>query len=137
LITRPSCGSSKHRFGLPALTDRDANADPLLDLFDFSQARLLHPPALPEATIDADRQQQCTLEFPGGRSASTGRTPRTHTTMNDREDGPLPLTPGPLTTARATRAALLRDWGSRDRAFLECRAHFEPGSRLSDDFSTT
>jgi phospholipase C len=54
------------RFGLPALTDRDANADPLLDLFDFSQARLLHPPALPVASIDADRQQQCTLEFRGG-----------------------------------------------------------------------
>lgn len=28
------------------------------------------------------------------------------------------LTPGPLTTARATREAMLRDWGSRDDAFI-------------------
>ncbi len=28
------------------------------------------------------------------------------------------LTPGPLTTSRATRAALGRDWGSRDAAFI-------------------
>src|SRR5260221_3198731 len=31
---------------------------------------------------------------------------------------PLLLTPGPLTTAPATRAAMLRDWGSRDAAFI-------------------
>src|SRR5260221_9312806 len=31
---------------------------------------------------------------------------------------PLLLTPGPLTTAPATRAAMLRDWGSRDSAFI-------------------
>ena len=30
---------------------------------------------------------------------------------------PLLLTPGPLTTAAATKEAMLRDWGSRDRAF--------------------
>src|SRR6266849_3857088 len=31
---------------------------------------------------------------------------------------PLLLTPGPLTTAPATREAMLRDWGSRDGAFI-------------------
>ena len=31
---------------------------------------------------------------------------------------PLLLTPGPLTTATATREAMLRDWGSRDEAFI-------------------
>lgn len=31
---------------------------------------------------------------------------------------PLLLTPGPLTTSARTRAALGRDWGSRDRAFI-------------------
>src|SRR3984893_4031521 len=31
---------------------------------------------------------------------------------------PLLLTPGPLTTAPATREAILRDWGSRDGAFI-------------------
>ncbi len=32
---------------------------------------------------------------------------------------PLLLTPGPLTTSARTRAAMDRDWGSRDRAFIE------------------
>jgi phospholipase C len=53
------------RFELPALTARDANADPMLDLFDFSNPSLAEPPTLPEPTIDADRQQQCQAEFPG------------------------------------------------------------------------
>ncbi len=53
------------RFELPALTDRDANALPLLDLFDFSRAALLHPPALPDATVDAVGLQQCQTDFPG------------------------------------------------------------------------
>tara|TARA_R110002110_G_scaffold81444_4_gene211831 strand:+ start:3873 stop:4982 length:1110 start_codon:yes stop_codon:yes gene_type:complete len=36
--------------------------------------------------------------------------------MTDRKQ--LLLTPGPLTTSDATRAAMLRDWGSRDPAFI-------------------
>jgi len=40
------------RFGLPALTRRDAAADPMLDMFDFS--RVSHPhPVLPDAPVDA------------------------------------------------------------------------------------
>ena len=31
---------------------------------------------------------------------------------------PFLLTPGPLTTADATKEAMLRDWGSRDGAFI-------------------
>ncbi|MFO0567751.1 MAG: alkaline phosphatase family protein [Polyangiaceae bacterium] len=38
-----------HRFGLPALTKRDANAWPLLDLFDFSTQPAAFPPILPPA----------------------------------------------------------------------------------------
>ena len=34
---------------LPALSARDANADAMLDLFDFSTARLLSPPPAPSA----------------------------------------------------------------------------------------
>ena len=37
-------------------------------------------------------------------------------------DAPLLLTPGPLTTAPATRAAMDRDWGSRDPAFIALTA---------------
>lgn len=47
------------RFGLPALSDRDANADPLLDLFDFSQPNLLEPGPLPPAEIDPAGVELC------------------------------------------------------------------------------
>ena len=40
------------RFDLPAFTARDANALPLLDLFDFSSPALLDPPELPEAFVE-------------------------------------------------------------------------------------
>ena len=36
------------RYLMPALTARDANAWPFLDMFDFTQAALLTPPALDE-----------------------------------------------------------------------------------------
>lgn len=35
---------------------------------------------------------------------------------------PILLTPGPLTTSRSVKEAMLRDWGSRDRAFIELNA---------------
>ena len=35
---------------------------------------------------------------------------------------PLLLTPGPLTTSRAVKAAMVHDWGSRDAASLEINA---------------
>ena len=40
------------RFDLPALTTRDANADPMLEFFSFAKPLLLKVPALPAATID-------------------------------------------------------------------------------------
>jgi phospholipase C len=44
------------RFDLPALTRRDANADPALRLFKFSKPSFLEPPMLPVAVIDAAHQ---------------------------------------------------------------------------------
>ena len=38
------------------------------------------------------------------------------------DTSPLLLTPGPLTTSEATRRAMLRDWGSRDEAFIALTA---------------
>jgi phospholipase C len=40
------------RFDLPALTNRDANANPMLDLFDFANPPYMKPPTLPAAVID-------------------------------------------------------------------------------------
>jgi phospholipase C len=53
------------RFGLPALTRRDANAVPPYDLFDFSAANL-SVPALPAATVDGDKLSECQLAYPPG-----------------------------------------------------------------------
>lgn len=39
--------------------------------------------------------------------------------MTNKIDEPYLLTPGPLTTSRETKQAMLRDWGSRDSAFIQ------------------
>lgn len=51
------------RFDLGALTRRDANADPLLGMFDFENPPFMKPPRLPAATIDPVRAAECS---PGG-----------------------------------------------------------------------
>lgn len=42
--------------------------------------------------------------------------------MPDDDDAPVLLTPGPLVTSRTVREAMLRDWGSRDSAFVALTA---------------
>jgi phospholipase C len=49
----------EYRYGLPALTNRDANADPMLEMFDFSNPQLASPPSLPQATIDQAQLAAC------------------------------------------------------------------------------
>jgi phospholipase C len=51
------------RFELPALTHRDANAEPPFDLFDFTHPDLSIP-SLPDATIDPAQQQACAAKYP-------------------------------------------------------------------------
>jgi phospholipase C len=51
-------------FKVPALTNRDANADAMYDFFDFENPPFLTPPDLPEATVDADRFEQCKALYP-------------------------------------------------------------------------
>ncbi len=46
------------RFGLPSLTARDAQSDPMLEFFDFTHPAFEQPPSLPEATVDLT-QAQC------------------------------------------------------------------------------
>lgn len=43
--------------------------------------------------------------------------------MPGSADEPFLLTPGPLTTSDETKRAMLRDWGSRDAAFIALTAH--------------
>ncbi len=47
------------RFGLPALTNRDVNADPMLDMFDFSTPHFASPPVLPTAVVDPGQLAAC------------------------------------------------------------------------------
>jgi phospholipase C len=45
------------RFDLPALTKRDANADPMLRMFKFNAPSQPVPPSLPTATVDLTRPE--------------------------------------------------------------------------------
>jgi phospholipase C len=51
------------KFKLPALTARDANADPLTDLFDFSKPTFATPPALDAPTIDPNELAYCQMTY--------------------------------------------------------------------------
>jgi len=50
------------RFDLPALSRRDANAEPPFDLFDFENPRFLTPPKLPEPNLDEAALIRCAKE---------------------------------------------------------------------------
>ncbi len=47
------------RFGMKAMTNRDVNADPMLDMFDFSTPHFATPPSLPTAVIDPGQLAAC------------------------------------------------------------------------------
>ncbi len=51
------------RYLLPAMTGRDANAWPLLDMFDFESPALLDPPELAEAPVDEAQVTACRAAF--------------------------------------------------------------------------
>ena len=51
------------KFKLPALSWRDANADPLLDLFDFRNPPFVQPPTIAVPTVNADQMAQCQTLF--------------------------------------------------------------------------
>jgi phospholipase C len=52
------------RFDLPALTARDANAEPLTDLFDFkAPPAFLTPPSIPAPAVDPAELSYCTATF--------------------------------------------------------------------------
>jgi phospholipase C len=51
------------RFGLPALTRRDAQAAPLTEFFDFAHPTYATAPKLPAATVSAKGAAQCTALY--------------------------------------------------------------------------
>ena len=78
------------RFGLPALTIRDLNADPMLDMFDFSTPHFMSPPTLPAAVVDPASSRParahegtlirrvCPFGQCGSHSEATGTSARPH-----------------------------------------------------------
>ena len=50
-------------FGLPALTHRDANAEPPYDMFDFEHPNT-NVPVLPAANVDAAKRDACLAKYP-------------------------------------------------------------------------
>jgi phospholipase C len=50
-------------FTLPALTARDANADPMLDFFDFQNVPFAAPPQMDPAVVDPDQLSACKATF--------------------------------------------------------------------------
>jgi phospholipase C len=52
------------KFGLPALTKRDANSDALLDLFDFASPPRLDVPTFGEPSTDQAQLDTCKTAFP-------------------------------------------------------------------------
>jgi phospholipase C len=53
----------EQRFKLPAMSARDANADPLSDIFDFDKADT-SVPSLPAAPLDNGKLSDCAAQFP-------------------------------------------------------------------------
>lgn len=51
------------KFKVPALTGRDANADPLIDLFDFTTASFATPPDIAEPSIDQGELDFCKASY--------------------------------------------------------------------------
>jgi phospholipase C len=66
------------RFKLAALTGRDANADPLTDLFDFKKASFATPPSLPTPSVDQQKLDDCIQRYPddGGVGFSVDMGPQ-------------------------------------------------------------
>jgi phospholipase C len=55
----------EHKFYLPALTARDANAESVFEMFDFEHPAFMTPPALPaRPELDAANVDECTNLFP-------------------------------------------------------------------------
>ncbi len=57
------------KFKVPALSVRDANADALMDLFDFSAPQLLTPPTIAVPTIDPTSLTFCETTYPHAADA--------------------------------------------------------------------
>jgi phospholipase C len=60
------CALAEHKWNLPAMTYRDANAWPMLDMLDFRHPAFLEPPTLAQPLLDTDPSANaCSTTGPG------------------------------------------------------------------------
>jgi phospholipase C len=60
------CALLEAKWNMPALTHRDANAHPMLDMLDLSKAAFRQPPKLAKPLVETDpRALLCTVTGPG------------------------------------------------------------------------
>jgi phospholipase C len=60
------CSLVEHKWNLPAMTHRDANASPMLDMLDLSSPAFLTPPSLAKPLVDTDpKALTCQKTGPG------------------------------------------------------------------------
>ncbi len=52
------------RFNLPAMTARDANADAMLDMFDFKNPEFMTPPSFDAPPVDEAKKTACLAAYP-------------------------------------------------------------------------
>jgi phospholipase C len=52
------------RFGLPAMTRRDANATPPMEMFDFAHPPFMTPPPIAPSVYDPAVRDRCNAQFP-------------------------------------------------------------------------
>jgi phospholipase C len=52
------------KFKIPALTARDANADPFSDMFDWTSPPFVKPPTFPEPTVNESAVTYCEATYP-------------------------------------------------------------------------
>ena len=52
------------KFNLPAFTARDANADAMMDMFDFKNPPFMTPPSFDAPPVDAATLAECKAQYP-------------------------------------------------------------------------
>ena len=102
------------RFDLPALTRRDANASPLLDLFDFAHPSFVKPPRLPTARVNEHKAARC-AEISGG-SSGLGTARRSSRVVRAMIGAAVDI-------SRASKARHPYGMATRSRAPVEVRSH--------------
>ncbi|MCS6799412.1 MAG: alkaline phosphatase family protein [Myxococcota bacterium] len=103
------------RFSLPALTARDANAWPMLDMFDFDSPPDTTVPDFPEPPIDEAQMAACRAEFgEGGFGLARSLPTAVARVMGPQKRADAPTLDGRAPASRHLRRAASASTGHRE-----------------------